>query len=1433
MRAKEFLTAPTNDTAISLSRLGKFHKGEDTLGKYVPERLTHQFALHPDKWEHTFHSLTLKDPRKLRFYGPKKISVSPGTLVGDMAIANKFYRAESAEAAAQYAQEYKDSLRPYPVDVSKYRMPELLIPGAKGVAEGTLNEFDYNTHVKMLNTHMKKLGYSYIGHGTDAHVFAKEQGSVIKVLIPKSGDISTAKNPFLAFLNYCEKNANNPHLPKFIEITKEPIQLGSEKFDQVVMERLQEVDPKYEDLLVSITDSIEEGKPLDPSYQPYTKFYQTLKSVMLTGRKLGFENDIITFQSVNIMQRGNTLVIVDPWTGTGKQSVAEGAENEDLNEADAIKLTPPDTKVTDFIKAVYTKYPHTFQNNHVMPMGGEGDDQQFAMFELTPSLSRRGAVEIKWIQAWPHRKGVGGRAMQELQAMAKDAGIALTLFPWDKGQVSQSKLTKFYRSQGFKPTVKGGKAMQWTPELAEGAAEGSQANPVFDIIFKAKKPNGDAFVKKFKIQAADKYIASDIIKDRLGKVYNKLSYPTFIFGDTGPKPIAPDHIANLAKGLREQDGTGKLYHVAATSNVPKIQHKGILPLQTSNWIQAGTGERYGGGYIFAFDHINDAVRWAAKWDWDKNQTMGSKKISIIAFTDDLANWQEDDADPIAHAGSSGRWFKKQGRVKPEQITGVNTVTKDLIKQAMHRPAESVILERATSVLFHYTSIDRALTIVKSGQFELSSVVGNKGEEDYAPKGHSYFLSLTRTSHGDYHNYVGTGAVLFKMNGDWFNRRYTVKPIDYWERSWLQSPGRTREAEDRVFSKEPTIPDSAITEIHLLLKVQDEFRSPRARELMIAAKQRGLPIYLYTDDKAWRLLDKRRAKNVADAGAVLRGSRRVNTYSWRKPTDYVKPWLELIEKNKEEHLSDRAQKLLKNIIYYGRDYEDNNMGVDLSNARKPDAGDRASAVELIGYMRNNGYGNNTVKLKNDLVAKWKPIQSAALPEHKKSAIDALIAKQTQGVVEKQSSTPTMGINVRSDGDIDYASLIIDGRKKYESRRTDSLRPYVGKTVGIVRTGAGPAVAIGQVTIGEPIVVDAKKFNSLRKQHLVPQGSEFDIDVDGTKYLYPMINPIRWDNEKLIKHKGIVSRKIETQGVAEGSLTELVNQKQFGAGFEETRKYGPYILKATPGYMPYIPGKKSIVSNFFRIEVLKGKIVVGWVNFEDIDGNLEALDLQVDAKHRRKGIATAIYNFAKDLGNTIKPSSKQTAMGKQFWSNKQGVAEGTKLVADGSIINVYHNGPHIGNIFVSNTKDTPYKAYSKHWDMSRLFKSKKAAADWLAQTHQTAIKEEQTGMAEEAPPGARAERMVKHIKKNYAKDGKLTPKERSIAYATAWKAHNRSVTENFADGRNPQDKGDSQRHGIPKGATMAELEKAAKASGRKGQLARWQLNMRRGRARARKK
>jgi hypothetical protein len=57
---------------------------------------------------------------------------------------------------------------------------------------------------------------------------------------------------------------------------------------------------------------------------------------------------------------------------------------------------------------------------------------------------------------------------------------------------------------------------------------------------------------------------------------------------------------------------------------------------------------------------------------------------------------------------------------------------------------------------------------------------------------------------------------------------------------------------------------------------------------------------------------------------------------------------------------------------------------------------------------------------------------------------------------------------------------------------------------------------------------------------------------------------------------------------------------------------------------------------------------------------------------------------------------------------------------------------------------------------------------------------------------------------------------------------NVGENFADGRNPQDKGDSKRYGVPTKASVSTLRKVAKQGGRKGQLAHWMANMKSGKA-----
>jgi hypothetical protein len=55
---------------------------------------------------------------------------------------------------------------------------------------------------------------------------------------------------------------------------------------------------------------------------------------------------------------------------------------------------------------------------------------------------------------------------------------------------------------------------------------------------------------------------------------------------------------------------------------------------------------------------------------------------------------------------------------------------------------------------------------------------------------------------------------------------------------------------------------------------------------------------------------------------------------------------------------------------------------------------------------------------------------------------------------------------------------------------------------------------------------------------------------------------------------------------------------------------------------------------------------------------------------------------------------------------------------------------------------------------------------------------------------------------------------------------NLKEDFADGKNPQDKGDSKRHGVPTKASVSTLRNVAKQGGRKGQLAHWMANMKSG-------
>lgn len=134
----------------------------------------------------------------------------------------------------------------------------------------------------------------------------------------------------------------------------------------------------------------------------------------------------------------------------------------DITET-TIKLSGfgPSEENKAFVAKVNSMFPQSPLNpNYRIMTFGEGNDMSIVQFELKPLAK---SVEVKWIQATPLRTGAGSKAMKILQDLAQKDGIKLTLYAWDKGQVSQAKLMKFYKKQGFTPLGKSGN-MEWYPK---------------------------------------------------------------------------------------------------------------------------------------------------------------------------------------------------------------------------------------------------------------------------------------------------------------------------------------------------------------------------------------------------------------------------------------------------------------------------------------------------------------------------------------------------------------------------------------------------------------------------------------------------------------------------------------------------------------------------------------------------------------------------------------------------------------------------------------------------------------------------------------------------------------------------------------------------------------------------------------------------------
>lgn len=197
-----------------------------------------------------------------------------------------------------------------------------------------------------------------------------------------------------------------------------------------------------------------------------------------------------------------------------------------------------------------------------------------------------------------------------------------------------------------------------------------------------------------------------------------------------------------------------------------------------------------------------------------------------------------------------------------------------------------LTERATSVLYHFTQIEKAANILISKQFRLNSSYARDDEYLNGVKDSSkrpFYLSTARTPQSSFirdRKYIMFG-VIFDLNGDWFNNHgYRVKPVDYFQGT---SPEK-KEHEDRVFSKDPVIKfkgNDLIRSVHIYMKQRGGEPEPnKVLHMLVASRKSGIRTYVYDDFDAFLLQNTAKSIDLKTVVAELKSALKWSKYKYR-------------------------------------------------------------------------------------------------------------------------------------------------------------------------------------------------------------------------------------------------------------------------------------------------------------------------------------------------------------------------------------------------------------------------------------------------------------------------------------------------------------------------------------------------------------------------
>ena len=194
-----------------------------------------------------------------------------------------------------------------------------------------INELSYTD--PGIKAHLTRLGYKPSGEGGDQTTWQAPDSSILKIFGTHEGQIGFSEDHkmFKFWADYCKKHSNNPYIPHYSDWASfEFPENSGQKYLQIRMERLAEIpEGKLKQALDLLEFAVIRGEPWA---QLLTKIGAKL-GVKITDhpvfRDMGLFNTVVEINKIgskhgwgldlhgdNYMQRGNQVVIVDPWVAS-------------------------------------------------------------------------------------------------------------------------------------------------------------------------------------------------------------------------------------------------------------------------------------------------------------------------------------------------------------------------------------------------------------------------------------------------------------------------------------------------------------------------------------------------------------------------------------------------------------------------------------------------------------------------------------------------------------------------------------------------------------------------------------------------------------------------------------------------------------------------------------------------------------------------------------------------------------------------------------------------------------------------------------------------------------------------------------------------------------------------------------------------------------